>query len=207
MFRLVVRMLWIILLFITPLLLAGCDLPIGNAITPEEEAINVLAGRGSAQVRQHYQVIGTRNWDSGKVVLLTGPGEQANTQGLGFVFVQQRAIGWRGGMSGYGSVMAPNPGDLIVYGEFTELPSVPSSIVYGRVVAPGVTGVESQFANGLTLRDPASDQAFALFTDTSLKACTLRAAIRKLLDNSKAHRTSSNVCAVAICDGRSRRER
>jgi hypothetical protein len=159
----------------------ACDELIGP-LSPAE-AVRQLHRRDAPESAPTFQVVATRSWERGAVVLYTyvrpAQGQTPPLQIFGYDLVEPSGGGlWRttGGGEG-GTPLAPAVEELISYSSGSGWNRVRGSfsIVYGRVLAPQVAFVEATFDNGRVLRDGTGDGFFVLITPTNAAPCEVRA--------------------------------
>ncbi len=153
---------------------AACTAAVA-APTPEEAA-RQNSVRFSPDIAATFQVVGTRGWEGGVVVLYTYLREQEPM--FGYALTRQLPFGaWEVTIAGAGDADPPVPENLVDYrdgggsgafglGQFT--------IVFGRTLKPEVAQVQVTFANGQVLRDETADGVFALIAPSSTFGCELR---------------------------------
>ncbi len=146
-----------------------------GALTPEEAARQNSA-RNSPESAATFQVVGTRQWQRGVVVLYTYL--RAPKQMVGYALTTQTPSGaWQMTNAYAGNADLPVRENLVDYregggsgafglGEFT--------IVAGQTLAPEVAQVQVSFANGQVLQDETADGVFALIAPASTFGCELR---------------------------------
>ncbi len=166
----VVPLVAILLISISAACTAGLAAP-----TPEEAA-RLNSTRFSPETAATFQVVGTRGWEGGVVVLYTYLREQAPM--FGYALTRQLPFGaWEVTNAGAGDADLPVPENLVDYrdgggsgafglGEF--------SIVFGRTLRPEVAQVQVTFANGQVVRDETADGVFALIAPATTFGCELR---------------------------------
>ncbi len=169
------------LLATMPLLLVStaCDTLIGP-LTPAE-AYRQFHVRDAPESAATFQVVATRQWERGAVVLYTyvrpAHGQTPPLQIFGYDLVEDRGGGsW--GITGGGEGGRPGPPpaeELISYSSGGGWNRVRGdfSIVYGRTLAPQVAFVEATFDNGQVLQDGTGDGVFALITPVKATPCEL----------------------------------
>jgi hypothetical protein len=171
-------------LLVTMLLLlvsTACDELIGPLTPPE--AYRQFHVRDAPESAATFQVVATRQWERGAVVLYTyvrpAQGQTPPLQIFGYDLVEDRGGGsWRITGGGEGGRPGPPPAkELISYSSGSGWNRVRGdfSIVYGRTLAPQVAFVEATFDNGQVLRDGTGDGFFVLITPVSTTPCELRA--------------------------------
>jgi hypothetical protein len=148
----------------------------GLAAPTPEEAAQLNSTRLSPETAATFQVVGTRRWEGGVVVLYTYLREQAPI--FGYALTRQLPFGaWEVTIAGAGDADPPVPENLIDYrdgggsgafglGGFT--------IVFGRTLAAEVARVQVTFANGQVVQDEGADGAFALIAPATTFGCDLR---------------------------------
>lgn len=173
----------LVLLAIVLLLLVStaCETLIGP-LTPAE-AYRQFHVRDAPESAATFQVVATRQWERGAVVLYTyvrpAQGQTPPLQIFGYDLVEDRGGGsWRiTGGGGEGRPGRPPAEELISFalGRDISTERGSNSIVYGRTLVPQVTSVEATFDNGQVLRDGTGDGFFVLITPVRATPCELRA--------------------------------
>ncbi len=174
------RALCLLMLSLLLWVLAGCSV-VPPALTPQESARQSTLTM-SPESAATFQVMGTRQWERGVVVLYTylQPAQEQRPpmQIFGYTLVVPSGWGtWQAVGSGAGGSNAPPPAENLVhysYGGGGGSQRGFFSIVSGYVLAPNVAAVEITFDNGQVLRDKTGDGLFAVVTTAKVAACELR---------------------------------
>jgi hypothetical protein len=151
------------------------------ALTPQEAARRDVLTM-SPESAASFQVLGTRQWERGVVVLYTylrpAQGQRPPMQIFGYCLVVPSGSGtWQAIGNGAGGGFAPPPAEDLIhysYGGGSSRERGDFSIVYGRSLAANVATIEVTFDNGRVLRGEAGDGLFALVTTASAAACEVR---------------------------------
>lgn len=166
-------------LMVLALAALGC-LPPTGAATPQEAARrSVLAAEPEAAPT--FEVAGQRAFEDEVIVLYRfirpARNDIPTMTVFGHTVVGQGALGWRarsGATSGREGV--PDAARLIDFSFNTSgNAGVPTTIVYGQVLAPEVAAVEATFDTGETVRDAVADEIFALAGRGAQAVCEVRA--------------------------------
>jgi hypothetical protein len=155
-------------------LVPGCGAP-GTGPTPEGATLRVLAAeQGSGR-----QVAGARQVPGGVVVLY---GERAAdpvpTYDIGYAFVERRMLRWevRGGIS---ANITPGEEERATYlighlGSSPRADAETPTILFGRVLDPGLAGVRVGLATGEAIEDVVTGGMFAVVSAPLVAPCTIQ---------------------------------
>lgn len=170
--------------------LAGCRAfpfqppQIDTGMATIEEAARLTSPCGSAaDPRGDVTVHDKRPWGNGLIIIYTvmcPPDETIDGRPLhtiGQTFVEQRKGKWYAYAStGVGLSLHPDPRHFVEMGSGSGSsdPESNYSIIYGKVIAPGVAAVEVTFQNGIKQHDRPKNNIFAIIIPGLVETCDLR---------------------------------
>lgn len=159
------------------LLLVGCSFNVPDW-SPEAVALRDLRADPHLEL---VEIVATRRWERGRVVLYRGimqtglhPGEGELV--FGHIILQREGLGWRFIGGGSGSAGSAGPAGRRIsymYSSGSSIEHGSHSSVIGEVLTPEIEAVEIVFDDGRRLRDETEGDVFAFTVTGSVAPCAL----------------------------------